>query len=491
MTNAALDPDFALDPDEADRRRRESDVHTNTREVPLSRVVGLTLIGVLGIPLHNAAILGAFAWGPFWTYLAAVWIYSLASWLVLRRFYRPEARFDLGFLFVIADLVFVIGAIAATGATRSWLFFVPLLSVADRIGYAPARMILFVHLTPVLYGALAVWTAAGGADVSWTAEGAKVVFLYVGGLYLTFAGDSAHTLRQQRERAVAVAQEAVRDLRRQSGELVEARETAEAARAGAERANAAKSQFLANMSHELRTPLNAIIGYSEMLAEDAEDDGAGHLVPDLEKIRVSGRHLLGLINDVLDLSKVEAGKMDVHAETVSVRDLLADVAATVRPLVQANGNALVVEGEGLPDTLRSDPTKVRQVLLNLLSNAAKFTRGGTVTLSGGVGAGGAVVFHVADTGIGMTPEQVARLFDPFVQADASTTREYGGTGLGLAISRRLARLLGGDVTVASAPGEGSVFTVTVPDRPAPPGGDGRGAGAPAAPPAPRVQTPGL
>ncbi|WP_420456396.1 sensor histidine kinase [Rubrivirga sp.] len=485
MTDAALDPDLALDPAEADRLRRERDVRTNTREVPLSRVVGLTLIGVLGIPLHNVAILGAFEWGPFWTYLAAVWIYSLVSWLALRQFYRPEARFDLGFLFVIVDLVFVIGAIAATGGTRSWLFFVPLLSVADRIGYAPARMLLFVHLTPVLYGALVVWTVASGVDVSWAAEGAKMAFLYVGGLYLTFAGDSAHTLRQQRERAVAVAQEAVRDLRRQSGELVEAREAAEAARAAAERANTAKSQFLANMSHELRTPLNAIIGYSEMLAEDAEDGGAGHLVPDLERVQGAGRHLLGLINDVLDLSKVEAGKMDVHAEPVSVRDLLDGVAATVRPLVQANGNALVVEADGPPAELRTDLTKVRQVLLNLLSNAAKFTHDGTVTLSAHPApnhTGGGVAFRVADTGIGMTPEQVSRLFDPFVQADASTTREYGGTGLGLAISRRFARLLGGDVAVESAPGEGSVFTVTVPNLPAPTGGDGREAGATAAPP---------
>ena len=267
-----------------------------------------------------------------------------------------------------------------------------------------------------------------------------------------------------------------------SAALAEAHAAAEAARAGAEQANQAKSQFLANMSHELRTPLNAIIGYAEMLAEDAEDEGADDAAQDLGKIRAAGRHLLGLINDVLDLSKVEAGKMDVYAETFSVRDMLDAVAATVQPLAQANGNALVVDAAGLPETMRTDLTKVRQILLNLLSNAAKFTDGGTVTLSGsaedgaGGAGGGAVLFRVADTGIGMTADQLGRLFQPFAQADASTTREYGGTGLGLTISRRFAQLLGGDVAVDSVPGEGTTFSVRLaadveaapPAEPAPP-----------------------
>ena len=468
MTDAL---DLALDPAQAERQRRERDVHTNTHDIPISRAAGFTLIALIGVPLHNVAILGAFDARAFWTYFAVAEVYALGSWLLLRRFYRPDARVDLGYVFVILDLVVVVGAIAATGATRSLLFFVPLLSVADRIGYRPAQMLLFVHLTPVLYAALVGWAVLDGQDVSWPAEGAKLVFLYVAGLYLTVAGDSAHTLRQQRERAVAVAQEAVGDLRRQSEELVRARERAEDAAAEAERANQSKSQFLANMSHELRTPLNAVIGYAEMLAEDAQGEGRGEAVEDLGKIHASGRLLLGLVNDVLDLSKVEAGRVEAELAPVALGALLDTVVSTATPVVERNGNRLVVEVDGVDGlgTMTTDATRLRQVLLNLLSNAGKFTKHGTVTLAARRTTDGGLAVSVADTGIGMTADQLGRVFEPFVQADASTTREYGGTGLGLAISRRLARLLGGDVTAASTPGQGSVFTLTLPDLAPTPG----------------------
>jgi len=234
----------------------------------------------------------------------------------------------------------------------------------------------------------------------------------------------------------------------------------EGARSAAEAANRAKSSFLANMSHELRTPLNAIIGYSEMLLEEGPTAGRGDLAADLGKIQTAGRYLLGLINDVLDLSKVEAGKTELSRELFSLSGLVHDVAGNVRPLVERGGNRFDVEVEE-DVSFHGDPRKIRQILLNLLGNAAKFTEGGTVELRVRRD-GDQAVLVVRDTGIGMAPDQVGRLFTAFWQGDPASTRNYGGTGLGLAISRHYARLMGGDVSAESESGKGSVFTVRLP-----------------------------
>jgi signal transduction histidine kinase/DNA-binding response OmpR family regulator len=237
------------------------------------------------------------------------------------------------------------------------------------------------------------------------------------------------------------------------------------AKEGAEQANRTKSAFLANMSHELRTPLNAIIGYSEMLQEEAEDLGQSDFVPDLQKIHAAGKHLLALINDILDLSKIEAGKMELLLEPFDPRALVRDVNATILPLLEKNSNGLVVHcPDDLPEMF-GDVTRVRQILFNLLSNASKFTEQGTITLDVRQERRDGreeIVFAVSDTGIGMTPQQLSRLFQAFAQADASTSRRYGGTGLGLVISRRFAQMMGGDVVAASEFGRGSTFTVRLP-----------------------------
>jgi len=232
-------------------------------------------------------------------------------------------------------------------------------------------------------------------------------------------------------------------------------------------ANRLKSQFLANVSHELRTPLNAIMGYSEMLMEDAAEAGAEQAVADLEKINTSGKHLLELINTLLDISKIEAGKMDIHLETFSVADMVKEVTAVIRPLAQKNSNRLEVQCDNDTGSMNADLTKVRQVLFNLLSNACRFTEHGTVAMHVVCESSGEadwLLFRVRDTGIGLTGEQIGRLFQEFAQAEASTARNYGGTGLGLALSRRLCRMMGGDIEVESKVGEGSVFTVRLPRR---------------------------
>jgi signal transduction histidine kinase/putative methionine-R-sulfoxide reductase with GAF domain len=231
-----------------------------------------------------------------------------------------------------------------------------------------------------------------------------------------------------------------------------------------------KSQFLANMSHELRTPLNAIIGLTEMLTEHAPRFGTEKALEPLRRVLNGGRHLLNLINEILDLSKIEAGKLELNIEQVAIAPIVEEVIATSRPLAEQNGNRLVIDCHADTGAIRADPLRLRQVLLNLLSNACKFTKGGEVRVTAAriADSGRAwLQVDVADSGIGMSPEQIGKLFQEFTQADATTSRQFGGTGLGLAISRRLCRMMGGDITVASEKGRGSTFTVRLPAEPSP------------------------
>ena len=257
---------------------------------------------------------------------------------------------------------------------------------------------------------------------------------------------------------LVLALEDVTERRRAEEEVVNAREAAESA-------NRTKSLFLANMSHELRTPLNAILGYSELLQEEAAERELVDFARDLDRIGTAGKHLLALINDILDLSKIEAGKMELFLESFDLADLIQDVTSTIQPMVRTNANTLCVKLAPGLGVMHADQMKVRQGLFNLLSNAVKFTQNGTVTVEvrrERMDGREWVVFRVTDTGIGMSAEQIVKLFQDFTQADASTTRKFGGTGLGLALTRRFCQMMDGDVTVRSVPGEGSVFTIKLP-----------------------------
>ena len=279
------------------------------------------------------------------------------------------------------------------------------------------------------------------------------------------ARNEALAAKEEAERAKDAAVRAKTEAEAAKDEALAAKTEAEGAKDAAEAANQAKSSFLANMSHELRTPLSAVIGYSEMMEEEVEDLGETGLLTDLGKIKSNARHLLSLINDVLDLSKVEANRMDTYAEDVEVRSLVEQAAGTVDALVAQKDNRLVVEIAPDVGAMHTDVVKLRQCLFNLLSNASKFTENGTVSLRvdrEGEMDQATLMFRVTDTGIGMTEEQVGRLFQRFSQADESTTRKFGGTGLGLALTRAFAHLLGGDISVKSAHGVGTTFTLRLP-----------------------------
>jgi signal transduction histidine kinase len=359
----------------------------------------------------------------------------------------------------------VFGSLAFLAFYRDWRVLIPATVV-----------VALDHMLRGLFWPQSVYGVMVPSEWRWLEHAAWVIFEDV--FLIVSCRRSCAEMRETAERTAALEQEvrtrqqaendarSLHDAQRKNAQQLTALvEELRVAQRHAEAATRAKSDFLASMSHELRTPLNAIILYSELLQEVAEDEGQRGFVTDLERIHSSGKHLLELINGILDLSKIEAGKMTVSIETFDVRVMIDELLHTVEPLIKKNDNTLTVNCSARIGEMTTDLTKTRQILLNLLSNAAKFTRNGAIVIDAErrtIAGTPWIEFTVTDTGVGMTPEQAAKIFDPFTQADVTTTRKYGGTGLGLALVSRFCRLIGGEVAVQSEPNVGSRFTVRLP-----------------------------
>ncbi|MGI4796357.1 MAG: ATP-binding response regulator [Janthinobacterium lividum] len=371
---------------------------------------------------------------------------------------RLSARSRYGLAIIAVALITLIRLVAPLD-TAPFLLYLPIIFlVALGLGWGSA--VVGVILSDLLAAAFFLQDAP--SDTLSTGQViALIEYLVVGGTMVALCD----ALR----RAILDNERTTTELELSRAALLLAKNDADSAKQVAEDANKAKSTFLANMSHELRTPLSAVIGYSEMLEEEVEELGDNTMLADLGKIKSNAKHLLTLINDVLDLSKIEANKMDIYIEQLDVASFAQDAASTVDSLVRRKGNTLVLDVGDSTGSMHTDTVKLRQCLFNLLSNAAKFTEDGRITLAvrRETSLGGDwLSFAVSDTGIGMTPEQLDRLFQRFMQADETTTRQFGGTGLGFALSRAFAQLLGGNITVQSTEGQGTCFTLRLPAMPA-------------------------
>jgi signal transduction histidine kinase len=445
---------LALEPDEVERTKQERARQLNVVQVPRLRLIGLGLVA-LGVFLHNRFVLGLPAWPETLRFAAIAGAYSVASWLALARWYARVRVVDLGVAFLALDLLVFTLAIYYTGADRSWLFFILLVRVADQTPASFRRALAFGHAATLSYLAMLLeLTWVEHRAVAWPVELTKLIAIYGASLYIALTARTAERRRRRTAEAVRLARALIRELEQKSTEF-------EHARARAEEASRAKSHFLANMSHELRTPLNSIVGFSKVLLNRLDGDLTARQEAYLRAVHGSGTHLLRLINEILDLARIEAGQPDVVWDTVDLAGVVDECLAIAAPLVHDKPLRLDAE---VPDDLpaiRADRTKVRQVLVNLLSNAIKYTAAGRVLVRVQREAG-ALRVSVADTGIGIRAEAQATLFEPFQRPTVPAARAAAGTGLGLAITRRLVELHGGRIWVESRENEGSTFHFTLP-----------------------------
>ncbi len=445
-----------LDPLEIERKRREKDYHLNTFEIPMLRVIGCLLLSI-GLGLHNRFVFQAMTTPQLLNVVMLLLSFSLVSWVTLRFLYDANAKVNLGLAFLILDVPLWTAAIYWSGGENSWLFFILLMRVADQVNTSFRRTLFFVHLTAVCYlGLIAYLALFEDRYVLWTLVFAKFIFIYGGGMYISLSARASSKRREKSSTAIRVARELIRQLADKSTHM-------RALKMKAEDANQAKSEFLANMSHEMRTPLSAVIGLTKITLESDLTPGQRH---SLETVQMSAETLLELINDVLDLSKIEARKLEIDKAPFYLRETIF---SSIRPLgyeaYRKELPLLVDVDNGIPDQLIGDSMRLRQVIVNLVGNGIKFTHSGlvrlSVTLEKKARKTARISFSISDTGIGIADEKQRMIFDAFMQADGSSSRKYGGTGLGLAISSRIVEAMGGTIKVESIPACGSTFSFSI------------------------------
>ncbi|MBU2513684.1 response regulator [bacterium] len=447
-------PDLSKERSEKHRRQ----YRLNAIEMPRVRLAGFLILCVL-VTLHNRIVFGQVFWLDIGLFFGVVLSYSIISWILLYFYYKRQKKRNLGLVFLLTDIFFYTLAIYISGGDASWLFFVLSIKTADQVVTTSKRVIAFAHLTVLSYALLICYLVfIDQKEVNLSVELIKILILYVFNLYLAFTAPISERRHRKMVESVIKAKEEITNRERAEKELKgvneQLRNSVEKEKKlalDAESANIAKSAFLATISHELRTPMNGVIGFTNMLLETplTEDQ-----IDYTNTIKSSGESLLALINDVLDFSKVESGELDFEELNFDPELVVFDVCNIIQPRLESKSiELLCIINDDIPAMVVGDPLRFRQILVNLLGNASKFTEEGEIeiTLALEKESEKEIIIHttIRDTGIGIPGEKLTTIFEPFQQVDGTITRKYGGTGLGLSICKKISKKMGGDVWVES------------------------------------------